>query len=405
MNILQLAKKVPYPPNDGEAIAIRSLTNGLIRAGHSVSLLAMATNKHPAPTSPLPETEALQYFETVFIDTSVRASGALWNLILHRSYNIARFVAEPFRQKLIALLQQQQFDVVQLEGLYLTPYIADIRQHSNALIAMRAHNVESEIWQRLAEERYRTPLKKAYLRLLARQMHRYESSVLNDFDVILPISSRDAKHFEQMGCQKPSFVLPFGVQIDQYLPLSTPLPPTLFFIGSMDWLPNLQGMRWFLAEVWTSLRQRFPSLQCYIAGRHMQHSDWPHPLPEGIILVGEVSNAKQFMQQHTLMVVPLFSGSGMRIKIIEAMALQKNVVATALAAEGIDYTHSENIWIANDTTTFIETISYCLNNPNKITQVGQAARQLVASHYDENTLIAQLGALYEYEIRRIAYKN
>src|ERR1051325_3386178 len=143
MRILQLCNKFIYPPKDGGAIAAFNLTKAFSQSGNEVTVLAMNTSKHKYDLKNLPEEiKCIADFYAVDVDNEVKALPALWNLLQGRSYNVQRFVSSAFNDKLIEILHQKQFDLIQLEGLYLSPYVETIRAFSEAKIAMRAHNVE-----------------------------------------------------------------------------------------------------------------------------------------------------------------------------------------------------------------------------------------------------------------------
>ncbi|MBQ1606060.1 MAG: glycosyltransferase, partial [Bacteroidales bacterium] len=180
MKILVLANKMPYPPKDGGAIATLSLARSLHRCGCEVDLLAMNTPKHFCRVEDIPaEISSEINFYAVEVDTTIKATKALKNLLFSsKPYNAERFVNEAFAERLKALLSEEQYDVVQLEGLYLCPYIETIRKFSSAKIALRAHNVEHEIWKRMVENEKSLP-KRLYKGIIARRMRRFELSYIN----------------------------------------------------------------------------------------------------------------------------------------------------------------------------------------------------------------------------------
>ncbi len=394
MHILQLAKKMPYPPHDGEAIAILQLTEGLQTAGHYVRLLTMNTSKHHYPLDQLPPT--LQtLIDAVPIDTTIRTWAAFCNLFSSESYHIARFVSETYRQRLIRYLQQEQYDIIQLEGIYLTAYLPTIRQYSRAPVVLRAHNIEFEIWERLALQT-RNPLKRYYLQLLARRLQVFELAHLSQVDAIVPISSKDAQFFQHYA-SCPMMTLVAGLPTDKYRPPTLPAVfPSLYFMGALDWLPNQEGLLWFLNEVWTAVAPQFPTLQLSVAGRSCPPAlaQKLHQTPQ-VQYWGEIPEALPFIHAHQIMVIPLFSGSGMRLKIVEAMAARRCIIATSIAAEGIAYTHKKDILIADTADTFVKYLCQCLQDSNLCETIGSNAQQLAAMQHDNQQLIAQLVHFYE----------
>ena len=392
MRILQLCKKNPYPTFDGETIAILSITKELHRAGHEVTLLAMNTPKHQFDISLLPdEVKSLARFETVFVNTQLHPIKAIIYLIRNQSYNIARFTSSGYQKKVIKLLQTQHYDAVLMEGIYLAPYLAAIRKHApQTPVFMRTHNIEHIIWQRLAKEE-KNPIKGLYLKILAQQFKAYEEQMLPQFDGIVPISPIDAEELKRMGYQQKMFVLPAGVDTGSFhfsLP-DTQTKPTLYFIGSLDWLPNRQGLVWLMNEVLPIVRNTMPDVQLFIAGRNAP-ADFLKLQSTGVTIVGEVPNAINFMKEHTVMVVPLFSGSGMRVKIIEAMALGKPIIATSIAAEGIAYTDGKNLLIADTPKVFAQNIITLLKNTDYCKQISLNARNFAIQNHDNRILVKKL---------------
>ena len=152
MKILQLCKKFPFPLKDGESIAVNSLSKALHDEGCELTLLAMNTAKHYFRGKDMPE--ALSHYRGVFsvdVDNRIKLKDAFLNLFSRESYHISRFISREYGQKLGQLLRRQDFDIIQLETMYLAPYIPVIRRYTAAPIAMRAHNIEHEIWERISQ--------------------------------------------------------------------------------------------------------------------------------------------------------------------------------------------------------------------------------------------------------------
>ncbi|MBP5536145.1 MAG: glycosyltransferase [Bacteroidales bacterium] len=393
MKVLQLTIKPPYPPVDGGSLAMNSVTQGLLSQDCEVRVLSMCSKKHPVQARRMTEEyKAATRFDAVEVDLRVRPLPALWALLRGKSYNVARFESKAFADRLRELLAEEHYDVVHLESLFLTPYVPVIRQCSDAKVVLRAHNVEYRIWRRRAEYA-RNPLKRWYLGKLAAALERYERAHLGDFDGIVCITRHDADIYKAMGATKPVMAMPFGIVTPELAENVEEEPCTLFHIGSMDWMPNVEGVQWFLREVWPMLHAAVPQAKLYLAGRKM-----PKKLMElktdGVTVVGEVPDAGYFMSGKQINVVPLLSGSGIRVKIIEAMSLGKTVVATTVAAEGIDYTDGEDLLIADTPEQFVEKIRLCIEQPERCKAIGRKAFDLIAERYDNERLTGQLLDFY-----------
>ena len=394
MNILMLCNKSPYPPSEGGPMAMNSIVNGLIEAGHKVKILAVNSEKYHIKEKDIPQAyKDKTGIELVDIDLRINVKEAFKNLFTDKSYHVERFISEAFRQKLIEILKKDQYDIVQLEMIYMAPYIETIRANSKALIVLRAHNVEHLIWDRIAKKTSFLP-KKWYLNHLVRTLREYELNAINKVDGIAAITYRDAAFFRGETAV-PVIDIPFGVNPDDFTPSYEVMEnPTLYHIGSMNWMPNEEGIRWFLKNVWDRLHERMPELKLNLAGRHMPK--WLMNLKkDNVTVLGEVPSAQEFIRDNGIAIVPLLSGSGIRIKIIESMAMGKTVITTMIGAEGIQYSEYNNIIIADNPTKIVETICRIMKEPEEIMRIGRNARKLIEDVYDNKKIIDRLLIFYE----------
>jgi glycosyltransferase involved in cell wall biosynthesis len=395
LKILQLVNRIPYPLHDGGSIGIHYYTEGFLEAGADLSMLAMNTSRHWVDTATLPPLyKKLRHFEAIEVDNRIKPLDAFINLFRHTSYNIERFISRRFEQALIRLLQQEAFDIVQLEGLYVVPYVNTIRQYSKARIVIRQHNIEFRIWERLAAKAG-NPLKRAYLRLLARRLKQFELEHKDDYDLVLPISREDERFFRALGSRSPSFLHPFGIDVAAipFCPAATQ-SPSLYHIGAMDWLPNQESVNWLLEKVMPLLLQQAPGLKLYLAGRNMPahylRARWPN-----VVVLGEVPDARAFEQDKSILVVPLLSGGGVRIKIFQGMAMGKTIVTTSIGLEGIEARDGIEVLVADTPEAFAGKIMEAVQRPGMILETGTAARKLMEERYSRKELIAALLQRYE----------
>lgn len=396
MRILQLCKKFPFPLKDGESIAVTYLSKAFADLGCEVTLLSMNTTKHYIDTDQLPEDyNHYKHIHTTVVDNRLKWHKALSNLFTEDSYHVSRFVSEEYRQQLINLLQTNEYDVIQLETMYLTPYIETIREHSSAIISLRAHNIEYEIWERIASNT-KFLLKRLYLNHLAKKLRNYELQNLNEYDYLVAISDRDLFKFKTLGYKNGAMTSPVGLDLREYQDFTNTQykPLTLCFIGALDWIPNRSGLDWFLSEVWPEVLRSFPTAEFHIAGRHTPQELLALKM-KGVIVHGEVDDSRKFMATYGPMVVPLFSGSGMRVKIIEGMALGKCIISTSIGMEGINVAHKHEIFVANTTKEFVDVINDIFNNPIRQNQVGKNAQRFVQKTYDYKKIAQDLISKYK----------
>lgn len=394
MRILQLSNKVPYPTKDGGAIASMNLIKGFSHLRHEVTVLSMSTVKHRITVDELPESVSdLADFRFVDVPARISAIKALSNLLFSSlPYNAARFINIDFSKALSRLLEEKKFDVIQLEGLYVCPYIPLIRRKSKAMIVYRAHNVEFEIWERTAK--MSKGLLKFYLKNLARRIKKFELSVLNTYDLLVPITERDNSILNKLGNKQPSQVSQTGIDSSVLVPNARNLEyPSVFHIGSMEWSPNQEGLLWFVQNCWPALNKKYPDLKFYVAGRGTPEWLEKKLKQSNVEFLGEVEDAYNFMNSKAIMVVPLFSGSGMRIKIIEGMALGKSIVSSPIGAEGIEIEPGKHLLIAETPSEFVDAISNLVEDKNMFTKLGENAIGFIHEKFDN---LATAGKLIDF---------
>ena len=398
MDILQLCNKVPFPPRDGGSIAMFNVARGLAVEGNLVDILAMETYKHKAELGDavLPENVTLN---TVFVDTTIKIIPAIINLLLKKlPLNAERFISEEFSIELERKLKQKSYDIVQLEGLYLTPYIPVIRKNSRAKISLRSHNIENEIWKRLYVNE-KAVLKKFYYGVLARRIEKMEKKALNQYDFLIPITYRDAVEYQKMGNKSQYKVIQTGIpsaEIAQEIKVRD--KRKMYFIGSLDWLPNQEGIMWFVKNVWPMITNFNVHIEFHVAGRNapawfIKAIDKP-----GIIFHGEVKDAKEFADEFDIMVIPLLSGGGMRVKIVEAMSLGKVTVTTTIGSEGLDLIPNYHAIITDDPLDFATGIQVLLENTDFYIKLGENSIRFVKNNYTNRVLARELANFYQANI-------
>lgn len=372
---------------------MNSITQGLLAKGCEVHVLSVETDKHPVLRDRIPQ-EYLDStsFESVYVDLKIHLLDAAIAWLCGESYHVKRYISNDFSRKLVSILKSETFDVVHVESIFLTPYVPIIRKYSRARVLLRAHNVEHLIWQRVAKSE-RNPLKRSYLRHLSLTLGAYEREHLNDYDGIICITNRDADYFKKMGCRKKIVSIPFAVTPEPLESVDEE-PYTIFHLGSMDWMPNQEGVRWFLEKVWPLVHQQLPQVRLYLAGRKMPEDLMQLQL-DGVTVVGEVPDAMYFIGSKQINVVPLLSGSGIRVKIIEAMSAGKAVISTTMGAEGIHYHDGQDLLIADTPEDFVRQIRRCVEEPDFCKQLGKNAFDLITSEYGLESLTDRILLFYE----------
>ena len=396
MKILVLSNKPPYPTVDGGTFATFQLVNDLADAGNEVFVLSMVTSKHHSSLEEIPETIKQKInFQFIHIHADITFSGIVRNYL--RSdlpYTAERFISKKFSSALVNVLNNYTFDLIQLEGLYLTPYLPLIRKESKIPVVLRAHNIEHEIWQRLSSK-LKNPLKRIYLKNLTKRISNFEYDVIDKYDLLVPITKVDEKKFQRMGNSKPSVVIPVGINTDSTrIKSNKEQKNTLFYLGALDWQPNIEGLLWFVKKVWPHIKADYPDLEFHIAGRNAPSGFHKLVADDRIIFHGEIPSAKDFILENKIMIVPLFSGSGMRVKIIEAMSYGKAVVTTRVGAEGIEVINGEHILISDNAVGTIASVKQLIENKSFLHKVEKSAYKLVQESYMGHKLAKELTKQY-----------
>ncbi len=393
MKILQLCHKPPLPAKDGGCIAMDNLTQGLLNLGHKVKVLTIYTHKHDLNLEQLPEEYIQQTdIEGVFVDTRINLVDAFTAFMTNDSYHINRFFSPDMDIKIDRLLRKHHFDIIHIESLFMTPYLGTIKRRSKAPVVLRAHNIEYTIWEKIAIGS-KNPIKKLYLNHLARQLKEYELNMFNFVDGIATISESDKIRMLQLGVRKQIRTISFGIDLQKYHPHPTPNEVSLFHLGAMDWEPNIEGLTWFIEKIWPHIHAHFPFLELNLAGRNMPENFVQLNVP-GVNIIGEVEDAHGFMAKHSIMVVPLLSGGGIRVKIIEGMALGKAIVSSTIGAIGIEDHHSKSLKIADSVQEWIQALEPLVSNRDKIIELGNQARTFAEENFDNVQITKALIQFY-----------
>ncbi len=396
MRVLVLTNKIPYPPKDGGAIATLNMAVGLAQAGAIVTVLAMSTPKHKFRAQDIPKSILDKVrIKDIFVDTRISLVRAINNLFFSNlPYNAERFISEEFKMELTKILSEK-FDVVQLEGPYLLPYIDTLRMYHKGLVSFRAHNVEWEIWNRISILQS-NPIKRLYFKLISNRLKAFESRLLRLTDILVPISSRDESMLREMGFAGKSLVIQTGF-VESSSNLSNPDMeyPSLFHLGGLDWLPNCQGIIWFLKNCWQLIQNDLPNARFYIAGRNAPKSFSKLVSKfKNVVFCGEVDDSNSFMRSKAVMVVPLLSGSGMRIKIVEGLARKRAIVSTSIGVEGLDLTDGIEAEIADEPALFAQKVIGLLTDRSKFNQMANAGKQYVEKNLNNFSNTAKLFRFY-----------
>jgi glycosyltransferase involved in cell wall biosynthesis len=395
MRILQLCTKVPYPPLDGGAAGVYFFTSAFADLGHQVEVLAVNPPKHFIDEKAYHDLSPSIHIHPVSFDTTPRWYKALKNLLLTNTpYIVERFINKQYTKKLIDLIDLHKPDFIQIEGIYLCPYIPVIRKISNANIVLRAHNVEYILWSDIANNE-KNLLKKNYLKIQAFRLKKYEVNQLTKVDGVTTVTENDLQVLKSNLPSIRASVIPFGIPLPSKLSEEKLNLKALYFLGALDWIPNLEALEWFVSIVWPRILQTFPEFEFHIAGRNASRNFISFLKDKrGVIFHGEIPDAATFIKPYTINVVPLFSGSGIRVKIIESMAYGKVVIGSSKAISGISVVPGRHLLFAETAEEYLAHINNLISNTNIIKEISDNAIALVRERFNILAITSELVNFY-----------
>jgi polysaccharide biosynthesis protein PslH len=304
---------------------------------------------------------------------------------------VSRFRSAAMKRQIAALLQSQKFDCVVCDFLFPAPNIPNI-----ADAVLFQHNVEAVIWKRRAMHASNA-VNRAYLKLQARRMERYEREICRSARHVVAVSQADRQIFEHDYGAASVSAISTGVDLNHFNHVApAPKRSDLVFIGSMDWLPNVDGARFFIERIYPRIRQQFPDCKVAFVGRR------PDPALKqaaaaysNLIVTGTVDDVRPWLWGSAISIVPLRIGGGTRLKIFEAMAARVPVVSTTIGAEGLPLDRGRHLLIEDDPRSFADACVTLLREAARRDQLADAAWNLVAEDYSWEAVTRDFEAILD----------
>jgi glycosyltransferase involved in cell wall biosynthesis len=386
LKVLVLDEEVPYPPNTGKRIRTWNLLKRLAQR-HDVHLLCYGAEDE--------STEALRSAGIVphLVQPLKKMSGVslytrlLWNLFSPYPFSVAKHYTRRFQKEVNDLLQESGWDLLQCEW---TPYARFVSGVRDLPVLIAAHNIESHIWERRAENSDNF-MERAFFRLQCKKMVRFEHRALLAATAVTAVTPEDAQTMRSWGVRSVS-VVPNGVDAKFYECLGqTDCKNSILSLASLDWFPNIDALQYFTREIFSLIRKKVPNAVFKIVGRRP-----PKFLIEelsrtpGIDFVGEVSDVRPHLEQASVIVVPLRIGGGSRLKILEALAANKAVVSTSIGAEGLQLEPGTHLLIADSPSDFAIRVSELLGSSEMRRCLAEEGKKFVLKHYQWDTIATRL---------------
>ena len=387
MRVLYVTNKPIYPTIDGGTVAMENFLQCLLKQQVEVKHLFMHTPKHPFQAGAYPSSvlEAVQP-EGVYINSKVTIWGAFYYLFKNGSYNISRFRSSRMADLIKDTLQKDHFDCVLLDSLHMTLYTDTIRSNFNGMIYLRTHNIEYKIWSDLAVNT-KNQLKKLYLHKLAYDLKSYEYGAINKMDGVLTLSTKDSSELASWKVSVAVKTVPVAIPSD--LNKSNYCENTNFFhLGSMNWQPNIEAVQ-RLIKIFPKIKKKLPEAELHIAGSKNLESV-KLPIENGIFIDGYVPDLNEYCKKIGILVSPIQSGSGIRIKILEMMALGIPVITTDIGAQGIDHKTTDCIVIANTDTEIVQACIELATDDNKRSEIALNGMKYIKKNHNIDTISKEI---------------
>ncbi len=379
MKILIIEEEFPYPLNSGKRLRTVNLTKALSKLDE-VTYLAYGVQ----------ESESFQGMKSIGvnpvavppIDRRQQGLRFYWkllaNLLSPLPYIVTSHFSRAFQNAVHDQLNKTDFDVVIAEW---TPYAIFIREVVSARKIIVAHNIEASIWRRYYENE-RNPFRRAYIALQSSKVTHFERQAFTWVDGATAVSRAEADVIRGFNVPYDVAVIDNGVDLSYFRPgQAVPRPHSLVFTGAMDWRPNQDAVLYFVQRVLPLIRKQISDVTFVIVGRQPPERVRALAGARGVTVTGTVEDVRPYIDQAALYVVPLRIGGGSRLKILEAMAMQKPVISTSIGAEGLRVSDKENILLYEDAPTFAEGVIRLLQDEEEQRRLAAAGRALVEREY------------------------
>lgn len=388
MKILFLQKRLLFPADSGGKIRTLNVLRHLAR-WHDVTYLCNVQAGDDLHEKAMRELgvklETIPWNETS--RSSIRFYGQLAkNLLSPHPFNAAKDYDPRLRARAEQLLATTDYDLVICDFVQMARNAIGLKAPANLLFQ---HNVEAQIFERHAKTD-KGWLRRRYMGHQWRKMQRFESHSGQQFDTVVAVSEQDRETFRQQYGWQHVQTIDTGVDTQYFSPNGKSIHPhRVLFLGSLDWLPNQDGVAYFMEHIWSEIRRICPNAEFQVVGRNPSPAMKQLCGCDGVEVVGTVPDVRPYLQQAAVVVVPLRIGGGTRIKIFEAMAMGKAVVSTTLGAEGLKVEDGTHLLREDEPKQFASAVSRLLNDESRRDQIGLSARETVEKNFSAETVARQ----------------
>jgi glycosyltransferase involved in cell wall biosynthesis len=408
MRILLLTQVLPYPPDSGPKVKTWNVLKYLAQR-HEVTLASFVRGDQSDDVGQLARYCCAVYTVPMKRGALLDGLAMARSLLSGQPWMMVRDDRAAMRQLVDRLVKEVQFDIAHADQLNMAQYAARVPGAGKIL---DAHNALWLLYKRLCET-MGPGLRKWLLRRDWQLLKKYEGRVCREFGAVLAVSEEDKIALMEAvidgkgpksGSPPQITVIPIAVDTDEMSPVvRRPGADHILHIGTMYWPPNIDGILWFIREVYPSIRAKCPAVTFDVVGARP-----PQEIVDlakdgtGINVTGYVADPTLYLEQAGVMVVPLRAGGGMRVKILNALTQGLPIVSTSLGCEGIAVTHGQDVMIADHPHDFAEAVLQVLDRPAFAEQLGRNGRRLAEREYDFRQACLPIEAVYKTALARSA---
>jgi polysaccharide biosynthesis protein PslH len=379
MKILQLAPRVPFPEDDGGKIGIANLTKVFKKRGGEPTLFYYYHKPEDVEKGNLGQ----KYANIIAYCHSTENSipRLLKAMVFDRSVYISKHISDDVKRFFDEFLKTHEFDIIHIDHSAMGELGLYVKSLINKPIALRMHNVEWTIWQRYADSLLLLDPRHFFIQRQSDLLKKYEAQLFNKMDVNFAITKVDLNIGKLMSPNANFVIAGGGVDTKEFNPDESVLRDkfNLIHATNYNWRHNISAIKWFIDEVLSPLNQYDHRIKLNLLGKYAP--DWLNKYHSNVNVLGYVNEVQSHLNSSGIYIAPLFVGGGIRIKILEAMAMGLPVVASPISAEGIDATENDGLFITNSKNKFIEKIKYLISDDVFRINAGNSARLYILNNY------------------------
>ncbi len=398
MNILQIVPQIPYPLDSGARIGIFNITKHLSLRGHSIIMVALVNETF------VKHRELEEYCDLILIhkDTRNHIIGMLGNLFSKVPYTISKYYSLYVLQRLKEIVKNTKIDIIHVDHLHMALYGKLLEEEFKIPITLRQHNVEHVIWERFYQTR-NNPIIKLYSYLQFKKVKIFEKELCKCFDSVFAITRNDQERIKKLDPSIKVLTIPAGVDKTYYYPLNIlEEKGTIIFVGSLDWIANDDGILWFVRNVFPLICDKYSQVKFNIVGKNPSKQVMALR-NSNINVYPNVPDVRDYIAKSEVFIVPLRIGGGMRLKILEALAMKKAVVSTSIGCEGIDIKDKKDLLIADTEKEFAQNVIFLLENKHCQEKLRSHGYNTVLKKYSWGNVVENIE--HEYQSVILEYKE